>query len=102
MRGGVFFFFQEFSFHFHCFRGAALPCCAFSFVHTIVQHIKRGKKLPYLECVRTYVRTAVSERSGRNRPRREAHVASELFSPEAWRRDSWYYCQVASLQQQSS
>ena len=30
-------------------------------------------------------------------PRREPYVASEQFSPEAWRPDSWHY-QVASLQ----
>ena len=28
MRGGVFFFFPEFRFQFHCFCGAAVPCCA--------------------------------------------------------------------------
>ena len=36
----------------------------------------------------TYVRHK-RERSGRNRPRREAYVATELFSPEAWGRHSW-------------
>ena len=58
---------------------------------------KQRTALPGVVC--TYVRH-VSERSGRNRPRREAYVAPELYFPEAWRRDSWHN-QVASLELQS-
>ena len=95
-RGSFFFSFRIFRFHFHCFcGGAAVPCCAFSFVHTACLN----KKISTLSGVCTYARH-VSERSGRNRPRREAYMASKLFSPEACRRDSWH-CQVASLQLQS-
>ena len=45
-RGRGFSFLPDcFLFHFHCFRSAAVPCCAFSFVHTStdIQHIKRRK-----------------------------------------------------------
>ena len=82
---------------------AAMPCCAFSFVQQYIQQAyqKRGRLI--LSRVCTYVRHA-SERRGRrtsdNRPQREAYVASELFSPEAWRQDSWHY-QVTSVQLRS-
>ena len=39
----------------------------------------------------------VGRRTPSIRPRCESFVASELFSPVAWRQDSWHY-QVASLQ----
>ena len=102
MRGRGFCFLPNFlRFYFHCFRGAAtVPCCAFSFVQPYIQQAYQKRKRITLPRVCTYVRH-VSERRGRrtsgNRPRREAYVASELFSPEAWRQDSWHY-QVASLQ----
>ena len=64
-----------------------------------IQQAYRKKKRITLPGVCTYVRY-VSERSRRNRPRREAYAASELFFHEVWRRGSWPY-QVASLQLQS-
>ena len=96
-RGRGFFFFPKFRFHFYWFCGDAVPCCALSFVHTAIY---RKKIITTLPGVCTYVRH-LSKRSGRNRWRREANVASELFSPEAWRWDSWHY-QVASLYLRSS
>ena len=49
-RGRRFFFFPNFWVHFHCFWCAAVPCCAFSFVHRSadMEHIKRRKSVPYL------------------------------------------------------
>ena len=77
------FFFPKFRFHFHFFCGAAaVPCCAFSPVHTAVT---RNKKISTLRTLGMYVRTACE---------RIARVAKRMclptFSPEAWRRDSWH------------
>ena len=82
---------QFFRFHFHCLCGAAVPCLASSFIQQYIQQAHQKRKIITLPRVCKYVRH-VSERRGRrtsgNRPRREAYVASELFSPEAWRQDS--------------
>ena len=45
---GIFFppFLFGFRFHFHCFCGAAVPCWAFSFVHTAVYQNKKISALP--------------------------------------------------------
>ena len=85
---GFSFSFRRVRLHFHCFCDAAVPCRAFSFVHPstdIPGTAYQKKEISTLPRVCTYVRH-VSERSGRNRPRRKAYVASELFIPEAWRR----------------
>ena len=98
MRGQGFSFRKK-RFHFRCFCGA---CCAVLcfLLRTYQTHTAyQKKKRITLPGVCTYVRH-VSERSGRNRPRREAYVASELFSPEAWLQDSWHY-QVITLHLQS-
>ena len=90
------FFIPKFSVSFSLFlRYCCAVLCSLSYIRVQTYSISKEEKSP-LPGVCTYVRH-VSERSGQNRPRREAYVASELFSPEAWRRDSWHY-QVASLQ----
>ena len=98
---GICFSFHFIRFHFHCFCGAAVQCCAFSFVQQ--QYIQQAYQKRKRVAVCTYVRH-VSERRGQrtssNRPRREAYVTSDLFSPEAWRQHSWHY-QVSSLQLRS-
>ena len=71
-----FFFLSNVLFQFHCFSGAAVPCCALSFVHTASIPKKKRITLPG---VCTYERP-VSERSGRNRPRREACGVRAVFS----------------------
>ena len=102
---GILFFFPFCSVSFSLF----LRCCCAgqcSLFRTTAVHTasmpKEEKGYP-TSGMCTYVRH-VSERKGRrtsgNRPRREAYVASELFSPEAWRQDSGHY-QVASLQLRS-
>ena len=99
-RGFVFFPFF-FCFIFIVFavllRGAVL-----SLSYSSIQQAYQKRKRITPPQVYMYARH-VSERRGRrrsgNRPRREAYVASDLSSPEAWR-DSWH-CQVASLQLKS-
>ena len=98
MRGGGFFFLSNF-FGFIYFVFAVLLWRAVISL-SYIQQAHQNKKMITLPGVRTYVRH-VSERSGRNRPRREAYMASELFFPEAWRWDPWHY-QVASCLQLES
>ena len=98
VRGRGFFFLSIFfRFIFIVFAVLLLLCRAVLSLSYIQQAYQ--KKRISLTGAFTYVRH-VRERSGRNRPRREEYVASELFIPEAWRRDSWHY-QVDSLQLQS-
>ena len=83
---GLFFSFSKVSVSSSLFSRC---CCAvlcflsraYKYRHTPYQN----KKISTLPGVYTYVRY-VSERSGRNRQRREAYVAPELFSLEPWRR----------------
>ena len=85
-RGRGFYFLQEiFGFIFIVF--AVLLYWAVLSLSNIPGTAYQKKRINTIPGVCTYVLHA-SEHSGRNRPRREAYVASELFSPEAWRRDS--------------
>ena len=95
MRGRVFcFFFSKVSVSFFIFLRCCCAVLCFLFL-TYSNHIK--KEYSTLPEVCTYVRY-VSERMWRPSC---SYVASELFFPRAWLRDSWHY-QVASLQLQSS
>ena len=74
--GGFFFLSEIFGFIGTVCCGADMPCCAlYFFVHTAHQKKKISTYPTYLGYVRTY-----GSRQGD-----EAYVASELFSPGAWR-----------------
>ena len=86
---GDFFFLSENSVSFSLFlRCCCAVLCVLFRTYEYRHRTYRKKKISTLSGVCTYVRH-VSEHGGRNRPRCEAYVASELFSPEAWRRGTF-------------
>ena len=93
---GILFSSQFFRLHLQCFCGAAVPCCALSFVQQYIQQAYQKRKkglLPDLGYV--YV--------GRDVRPATARDAKRMWRPSCFllkhdgRIDSWHY-QVASLQ----